>query len=155
MLWSNDKIFQFPAAYDHALQVVNNWRSSHSFPLNTFQATLRRRARTLDNKAIVVQRLKRLPSIEGKLNRQTTRLTQMQDIGGCRAIVQSVTQVEKIIAIYKKSNIKNPTKGASKRHEFVRERDYIANPKSDGYRGVHLIYRYHSRARKHACYNDW
>jgi Region found in RelA / SpoT proteins len=33
------------------------------------------------------------------------------------------------------------------------ERDYIANPKTDGYRGVHLIYRYHSRARQYECYN--
>ena len=27
-------------------------------------------------------------------------------------------------------------------HEFYRINDYIANPKSDGYRSIHLIYKY-------------
>src|SRR2546428_14006532 len=34
--------------YNQALQVVNNWRSSHSFPLNTFQITLRQKAQRVD-----------------------------------------------------------------------------------------------------------
>jgi ppGpp synthetase/RelA/SpoT-type nucleotidyltranferase len=120
LLWSHDQIWRAPEAYSHALRVVNNWRSSHSFPLNTFQATLRRRARKFDQRAVVVQRLKRLPSIEGKLSRQSTRLTQMQDIGGCRAIVQNVNQVSRLVQVYKLSDTKNPTRGATKRHEFVR-----------------------------------
>jgi len=33
---------------DVDLDVINNWRSSHSFPLNTFQVTLRRKASQVD-----------------------------------------------------------------------------------------------------------
>ena len=54
---------------DNALKVVNNFRSSHSFPLNTFQATLRKKARSFDGTSIIAQRIKRLSSIELKLKR--------------------------------------------------------------------------------------
>ena len=36
-----------PLAVGHALDVIDNWRSSHSFPLNTFQMTLRNRAASI------------------------------------------------------------------------------------------------------------
>ena len=78
-----------------ALTVINNWRSSHSFPLNTFQTTLRTKARTVDNAALVAQRIKRLSSIEHKLRRFSgLRLSQVQDIGGCRAVVATVADVQ-------------------------------------------------------------
>lgn len=35
------------AGFD-ALSVINNWRSSHAYPLNTFQITLRNRARRIE-----------------------------------------------------------------------------------------------------------
>lgn len=63
------------------------------------------------------------------------RLAQMQDIGGCRAIVGSVTQVEKLVDLYKQSDLK---------HERGPEDNYISNPRASGYRGIHLIYRYFS-----------
>ncbi len=70
-----------------AYQIINNWRASHNYPLNTFQVRLRSRAKAIDNKSIVVQRIKRLSSIGHKLERfKTMRLSQIQDIGGCRAI---------------------------------------------------------------------
>jgi hypothetical protein len=121
---------------DHALAVINNWRAAHSFPLNTFQCTLRRKARQADSTALVAQRLKRLSSIYDKL-KQMKRLTlsEMQDIGGCRAIVGSVSQVRKLVDLYKKGDIK---------HKLDDEDDYIQAPKSSGYRSVHLIYRYFS-----------
>ena len=30
-----------------ALRVINNWRAAHAYPLNTFQITLRRKARKI------------------------------------------------------------------------------------------------------------
>lgn len=60
-------------------------------------------------------------------------------------MVSSVTRVEELVGAYKQSESKNP-RG---RHTFVKESDYIANPKDDGYRGVHLIYRYYSGSRRH------
>jgi ppGpp synthetase/RelA/SpoT-type nucleotidyltranferase len=72
---------------ERALTIINNWRSVHSFPLNTFQKTLRDKARKVDSQVLVAQRIKRLSSIELKLRRfaPQMQLSQMQDIGGCRA----------------------------------------------------------------------
>ena len=66
--------------------VINNWRSSHSYPLLASRMTLTGRARGIDHRAIIAQRLKRLESINTKLrNNENMALSQMQDIGGCRA----------------------------------------------------------------------
>jgi ppGpp synthetase/RelA/SpoT-type nucleotidyltranferase len=124
---------------DEALTVLNNWRSSHSSPLNIFQNRLRRVSKRIDPNSLVVQRLKRVPSIINKLKRaqtQTMDLSQMQDIGGCRSILSNIDNVNKLAQDY----IKN--KGL--KHRRVNQKDYIQNPKSDGYRGIHLIYKYKS-----------
>lgn len=132
-------------AYAEAIPVVNNWRSSHSYPLNTFQVTLRNYARKVDVNCIVAQRTKRLSSIEAKLRRhQTMKLSQMQDLGGCRAIVKSVKEVRELQAQYKSSGIK---------HVLASVDDYISAPKNSGYRGVHLVYRYLSDKPKKKIYN--
>ena len=60
-------------------------------------------------------------------------LSQMQDIGGLRAIVSSIPRVRRLEGIYRDSNFK---------HELVSSKDYIGEPKSDGYRSIHLVYRY-------------
>jgi hypothetical protein len=134
----------------HALDIVNNWRSSHAFPLNAFHVTLRGRARSIDATALTAQRIKRLPSIALKLVRfPDMRLSQMQDLGGCRAVVKSIVDVDKLVAAYKKAMAKNP----KSRHEFLHAKDYITEPKEDGYRGYHMIYRYRSSARKHLPYS--
>jgi hypothetical protein len=52
-----------PEEIDVALDVLNNWRAVHSFPLNTIQIGLRTRARRIYKHALVAQRLKRVPSI--------------------------------------------------------------------------------------------
>jgi hypothetical protein len=92
--WSEeDEEFQ---KYLQALDVVNNWRSAHNFPLNTFHVGLKRRGRLIDSGLITAQRIKRLSSIEHKLSRfPTMTLSQMQDIGGCRAIMRSAKGVTK------------------------------------------------------------
>jgi ppGpp synthetase/RelA/SpoT-type nucleotidyltranferase len=121
---------------EHAFQVINNWRSSHAFPLNTFQVGLRKRAKQIDSKCITAQRIKRLSSLVLKLNRYSwLTLSEMQDIAGCRAVMSSVRRVDKLVHAYKGSNIK---------HKLDDEDDYIRSPKRSGYRGIHLIYRYHS-----------
>lgn len=133
-----------------ALGIINNWRSSHAFPLNALHVTLRGRAQKIDPGALTAQRLKRLSSIEGKLRRfPEMKLSQMQDLGGCRAVLKDIAAVEQLIAAYKKGLAKNPRS----RHEFVHAKDYITEPKADGYRSYHVIYRYRTRARKHRAYD--
>ena len=121
---------------ERAFTTINNWRSSHNFPLNTFQVRLRAKARNVYRASLVAQRIKRLSSIDSKLRRlKWLTLSEMQDIGGCRAVVRSVRSVYRLVRLYKRSSIK---------HKLVDEDDYIENPKRSGYRGVHLIYHYYS-----------
>lgn len=119
-----------------ALEILNNWRSAHAYPLQVIASNLRRNA----GNAIVVQRLKRLDSISGKLIRFTSMsLYRMQDLGGCRVIVESINDVYAIIAKYKSSRI---------RHILKRENDYIQNPKESGYRSYHIVYQFHSENKE-------
>jgi ppGpp synthetase/RelA/SpoT-type nucleotidyltranferase len=131
-------------AHISSSSVINNWRAAHAYPLNTFQMTLRNRTKRVDEHAIVAQRVKRLSSIENKLRRYSQlKLSTIQDIAGARAIVESVPHVYRLVKGYKKrySN-----------HKLDSERDYIKEPKSDGYRSYHLIYRYNDP--KHGSYCD-
>ncbi len=52
---------------DEAYAIVNNWRAIHSFPLNTLQNGLRRKAKRVDPHSLIAQRIKRLSSITLKL----------------------------------------------------------------------------------------
>ena len=117
---------------NQALDVLNNWRSSHAYPLQIIARKLRR-----DNpNAIVVQRLKRLDSIIGKLQRfPEMDLYRMQDLGGCRVIVDTVPNVYNSVDKYKNSHV---------RHILKREYDYIQNPKESGYRSYHMVYQFQS-----------
>ena len=118
--------------------------------MTSLNVTLRTRSRKIDTAAIVAQRLKRLSSIETKLKRFTKmKLSQMQDLGGCRAVLKDVAAVDAVVKLYSSSTGKNRTK----RHEFVSSDDYIRNPKLDGYRSYHLVYRYRSESKKHSLYN--
>lgn len=127
--------------------VVQNWRTSHGFPLNTFQMGLRRRAARVERGALVAQRLKRFSSIMNKLKREPTmKLSQMQDLGGCRAIVSSVENVDKLYDLYRGD-------GRLFEEGGLRCDDYIRNPKSDGYRGIHVVGRYRARKPEHQIWN--
>lgn len=131
----------FDPEFQNALAVINNWRSSHNWPLNTFQIGLRRRAKQIDSGSLIAQRIKRLPAIRHKLRimKKWITLSQMQDIGGCRAVVSSVADVYELVKNYRESDIK---------HKLEKLSDYIKTPKPTGYRGIHMIYRYNSDRSK-------
>lgn len=129
---------------EESLVAIGNWRACHGWPLNTFKLWLLDKAKQLDKSSLVAQRLKRLTSIAQKLKRfPGIKLSQMQDIAGCRAILPTVRHVDALMRKYRRSDIK---------HELIRVDDYIREPKPSGYRGVHLIYRYFSD--KNTTYND-
>lgn len=128
-----------PAAEDKkwATNVLGNWRAIHSYPINTFQATLRDKLQNIDKTALVAQRLKRSPSIVSKLKRfPDMKLSRMQDIGGLRAVVNDIRAAEALRASYKKSRFL---------HKLIGEKDYIDEPKEAGYRGIHMVYRYYNK----------
>jgi hypothetical protein len=116
------------------IEVLNSWRVSHRYPLNALHMTLRNRAKRVDLQATTAQRLKRLESVVRKLQRQPTlQMSQMQDVGGCRAVLSNMSRVNMLRFMYETHPL---------RHRLARTRDYIENPKNDGYRSVHLIYRF-------------
>lgn len=131
------------AQYTKEIDVINNWRSSHSGPLLSMRMLLTRQAESIDPTSLIAQRIKRLSSIKLKSERfPTMKLTQMQDIGGCRAIVGSVALVRALSASFQKSRTKNVLDHID---------DYIDRPQSTGYRGIHLIYRFTSTSGLRAC----
>lgn len=135
------KVFTNPntsnAEKEEALNIINNWRASHSFPLQILYVHLRRISK---DSFIVAQRLKRLHSITQKLIRfPNMSLTSMQDIGGCRIIVDSIKEVYNTVNNLKKSRM---------RHILKEEYDYLKEPKSDGYRSYHIVYSYNSDRNK-------
>ncbi len=121
-----------------AVNVVDQWRRAHSDPLRTFQENLRRRVK---NRGIVATRLKRLPTIISKLERlQRLRLSQLQDIGGCRVVVGDTDRVFDVATSLLESRIL---------HRLIKRDNYITAPRRTGYRGIHLVYEYRSVRRDH------
>lgn len=121
---------RFISAYD----VLDNWRVSHTYPIQSMLRYFRTKAFGIDNKAIVARRLKRTPSIIAKLKREGgMKLDRMEDIGGVRIIVNSLQRVKEVSASIRNGGTRNVLR---------RERDYINSPKDSGYRGIHLIYQY-------------
>ena len=119
-----------------AMVVIDNWRAAHAYPLHVIYTHLRRMAKENDEKIIVAERLKRLDSIINKLKREKTMiLWTMQDLGGCRFIVPELYDVFAYAKKYKKSRI---------RHKFIKEYNYITQPKQSGYRSLHYVYKYYS-----------
>jgi hypothetical protein len=139
-----------PSELEAALEVINNWRSSHSYPLQVLKMALLGRARRVDERAIVAQRLKRLSSTRSKLRRiKTMKLSQMQDIGGCRAVVRNVSRVRRLADLYTDSLTRAP----HGRPEWWEAYDYIQNPKPDGYRSYHIVFKYRSRSENHQVWD--
>lgn len=134
------------------LNTINNWRSSHSYPLHLAIKNLQKKANKISSHAITARRLKRLTSIILKLKRNPTmKLTQMQDIGGCRAIMPTIFEVNQLIAQYNRASKKFDS--ASTRTEIIEQYDYISQPKTDGYRSYHLVTRYRSNVPEKQAYD--
>ncbi len=125
-----------------ALEILDNWRAIHSYPMHVFKKRLKEKTKIIDKNSLAVQRLKRVHAIINKLKRSydgrppSMKLSQMQDLGGCRAVLTNVNLARKLHQDY---FIKGDLK-----HKKVGEKDYINSPKKDGYRSIHLIYKYHS-----------
>jgi len=116
------------------MDILSNWRAAHAYPMHAVLIFLRRKSAEIDKSSIVVQRLKRTPSIVRKLKRfPQMKLHRMQDISGCRSVVKSVKNVEEL----SKSIIHSRT-----RHTLHKVDNYIDAPKQSGYRSIHLVYKY-------------
>lgn len=118
--------------YDKAIEIMNNWRAAHAYPLQNIYSRLS----DMFKDFIVVQRLKRQESIVGKIKRfPEMNLYRMQDLDGCRIIVDSLDQVYSTVDLIKKS---------FSDYEIRKETDYIQKPKKSGYRCYHMICKFNS-----------
>lgn len=122
------------------MAVVEDFRVLHRTPLLTARMGLRS---CIDREGLeaveLTQRLKRMPTILDKLRRlPTMKLSVMQDIGGCRAVFSTQAEIEHVLRRFTRNSLKR-----NKAEDTVR--DYVTNPRSSGYRGVHVWTRYHDR----------
>lgn len=129
-------------------QLVDEWRASHAYVLNTFQLLCKRRLASAQISAEFAQRLKRRKTVIDKLRRRRANgdfliqdVTEMQDFAGCRLIFNDISD----LVSFRDHLSLDP---GPVKHELVnpenRDRyDYITKPKRSGYRGVHDIFKHY------------
>lgn len=123
---------------DEAIKILENFRSIHIHPLMVFRMSLQRKSKAISENVLISQRLKRAPSIVNKLKIQKSMaLSQMQDIGGLRAVVNNLEDVYKL-----KDLVRSGEKQMAFKSTLLKEIDYIKEPKESGYRSIHLVYKY-------------
>lgn len=123
---------------NQAIEILENFRAIHVHPLNVFRMSLQRKSKIISGDILVSQRLKRAPSIINKLKIQKNMsLSQMQDIGGLRAVLNSLPEVYAL-----KDLIRSGEKQLAFKSTLLKEIDYIKEPKDSGYRSIHLVYKY-------------
>lgn len=118
-----------------AIDVVQRFREAHAYPMLKVRVGLEGFVRTVRVNGKATQRHKRVPRIVRKLRRMRdagggTNLARLEDIGGCRVVLDTPAELEKLASHIQK-------RWAS---QMPREpRDYIASPKPMGYRAKHII----------------
>lgn len=111
-----------------AIRVIWAYRSQFTYPTTKVASNLRYYVQKAKVEVVVAQRWKRLPRIIEKLERHPKmRLSQKQDVGGCRAVLPSQEVVDKVLA------------GIKKNWDIVTVDDYVSAPRATGYRAIHAI----------------
>lgn len=109
-----------------------DWRNTFSGSLDYYHLKLKSKI-DQDDVIAIARRLKRIESIKIKLKRfSTMRLSTLQDVAGLRVIL---TNQESLLKAY------TDLRGLPTKHKLKKLNDYHNNPKEDGYRGIHLIYK--------------
>lgn len=133
---------------DYAL--VDQWRASHGYIINTFQAWLKGHFEKQAFSVEFAQRLKRRNTVLGKLKRRKadkslliTDVSSMHDFAGCRMIFDSLADLTKF-----REYLHSPKIMRNVEHILRNEPEkynYIEKPKLTGYRGIHDVYKHFPR----------
>lgn len=137
------------------ITLVDQWRASHAYVLNTFQIFFKRRIADHDHGIEFAQRLKRRNTIIDKLQRRNEAgerlmgdVTSMQDFAGCRLIFPDMTTLMSFRAF-----VHSPEKMRSVFHVLKHpdnpdKFNYFQSPKWTGYRGIHEIFIHRPRPHR-------
>jgi ppGpp synthetase/RelA/SpoT-type nucleotidyltranferase len=120
--------------------VFDAYRADHLEPLSKTTLELQKWLHDYGGNYYIAQRLKRKPQILRKLKRLSARLTQLQDIGGCRIIVNSNRDVDDLVEFIK-NQMALDSNFAVQRVTDYRDRGRDIT----GYRSVHLILMFGER----------
>ncbi|WP_300767080.1 GTP pyrophosphokinase family protein [uncultured Bifidobacterium sp.] len=114
-----------------AIITATRWRSQHVKATETCFSTVLDCASAIDG-TVATYRMKRMTSIIRKLQRPSShlKLGELDDIGGCRLIVNTIDDVNTATDILKnRLSLKNGNG----------DKNYIDSPQQSGYRSRHLI----------------
>ena len=116
---------------------LNAWRAAHQVPTSLLRHFVGMRFQNLGVDGFVVSRLKRVPTIVGKIARQSHYpLWEMQDIGGVRAVLKTPSEARELVDAL----LRAPADDVFRLVEPPQDR--MTDPKNSGYRSIHLIYEY-------------
>lgn len=138
IIWDEDRADEIHSTF----HLANHWIASHLYPMNRLRYELVSKTRKCGADGITASRLKSMRSIRRKLRARPEGLHQIQDLGGVRSIVASIAQASDL-AVEQLSG---------SRHKFIRENNYIKNPKADGYRSHHLIFEFQGTEHDEICH---
>ena len=132
------------------LQLIDQWRASHGYVINTFQAWIKNHIGRKNYIVEFAQRLKRRKTVLDKLLRRNGSgdllikdVSSMHDFAGCRMIFDDISDL-KDFRSYMHSTAVTKNVQHQLRHESGKY-DYIEHPKSSGYRGIHDVYKHFPR----------
>ena len=109
-------------------QIYSDYRDTFAEPLREVAEKIG----SFAEGAPVQSRLKRFETVVEKLRRSTSDLSRLEDIGGCRVVLPTITEQHQVLDSIRRT------------WEVVRERDYQTTPR-DGYRARHIVVRAHGR----------
>lgn len=123
--------------FHQTMNVLTDWRDSHISALDEAEKFLKAKVEKADNKAFIAKRIKRTESIIKKLKRfNKMSLKNMQDIGGIRVVLANNGKVNQLFNLLCKENVFLSEIGG------LKFKNYIKEPKEDGYRSIHIIGRF-------------
>lgn len=133
-----------PEDFKITMDVISFWRQTHEEPVRKALSLISKVVYSVDKSALFARRMKRIPSIYGKLMRYPKMsLYKMNDIGGCRAILKDRETLYTVLRRLKKLPEFKITL-----EETCKVNDYIEYPKPDGYRSVHIIGKFEDDSGK-------
>ncbi len=116
-------------------EMLQALRIAYKTPLATIFTSLNTMSLGIDKNSVCTYRIKRIESILSKLRRfPKMQVQRIADIAGCRCIMTSYENAIKLYAKIKEKERVLP-------FTIEKERDYVKEPKEDGYRSIHLEVR--------------